>query len=438
MIRQSTIAGFIGALAVSAVAAGWTAPDFPRVGGIQIGSPFNYDNPAYAAQLARQNIMILGDYPGMAPDGMQMQQAVTNIKAHNPNALVFTYVNGNNVAENTQTPTSTTWAAYVGEINHMKWWLYSDTASSKQVPAGFGDQNDWQVNVTLYTPKDSNGDPAILWLARFFAANYTLAATDGLFTDNLGWRPYVNGQWKAGSGVVDLDATPTVQSWFRQGYASYVALLRSLMPGKFQIGNIGDWGTPGATLTEYQGMLNGGVLESYIGQSWSIETTAGWASTLAEYRQVMANVVAPKLIFFNQWGSSTDYQSMRYGLGTCLLDDGYYSFTNTTQGYYGVVWFDELSQPLGPSLNKPTAAWQKGVWRRDFANGIMLVNPKGNGAQTVTLESPYIKVKGTQDPLTNSGAIVTTVTLKDRDGLMLLRKSATVTPMQPTGVRVQH
>jgi hypothetical protein len=57
----------------------------------------------------------------------------------------------------------------------------------------------------------------------------------------------------------------------------------------------------------------------------------------------------------------------------------------------------------------------------------VLVNPKGNGVRTVTLETNYVKIKGTQAPTVNSGATVRTVTLKDRDGIILLRTGATAT-----------
>jgi hypothetical protein len=71
------------------------------------------------------------------------------------------------------------------------------------------------------------------------------------------------------------------------------------------------------------------------------------------------------------------------------------------------------------------------VWRRDFDNGIALVNPKGNGTQTVTLETAFVKLKGTQDPATNNGQTVTTVTLKDRDGIILMRKNPAKRPAAP-------
>ena len=419
--RVPMIVAGLAALWVCAAAPAWTPPEFPRVGGIQIGSPFNYNDPTYEANLARQSIMVLADYPTMAPGGMSMQQAVSNIKARNPNALVFTYVNANQLRAD-QASGTPSWGPYRSRIDTMKWWLYSDKELSQHVNAGFGTKGDNEINMTLFAPKDSNGNTAIDWMTRFFVSTYAkpAPAIDGFFMDNVFWRPYIDGDWNR-DGVVDSQADPTVQSWLRQGYARYFTLVKTLMPGKYQLGNIGDWGRPNSVLTEYQGLVNGGVLEGYIGKSWSVETWGGWANMLAEYRRVMANVIAPKLVIFNQWGSSTDYQGMRYGLGTCLMDDGYYSFTDSTAGYYGVVWFDELNQNLGAGRAAPTAAWQKGVWRRDFDNGIALVNPKGNGPQTVILESPYIKIKGSQDPVTNNGATVTSVTLQDRDGLILLR-----------------
>jgi Hypothetical glycosyl hydrolase family 15 len=438
MRRGTFVAAAIAALAASNAASAWNPPPFPRVGGIQIGSPFNYNDPTYEAQLARQSVSILADYPTLAPGGMSIQTAVSKIKAINPNALVFVYTNVNQLRADQALGTAS-WGTYRAQVNNNKWWLYSDKSLTQQVNSGFGDANNFAINHTLFTPKDSQGNTAIDWMTRFYVNTYAAPAPalDGFFLDNVFWRPYIDGDWNR-DGVVDSQTNPTVQSWFRQGYARYFSLLKTLMPGKYQLGNIGDWGAPQSTLTEYQGLTNGGVLEGYIGKSWSVETWGGWAATLAQYRKVMSAVAAPKLVLFNQWGSSTDYQGMRYGLGTCLLDDGYYSFTDTAKQYYGVVWFDELDHSLGNGQTKPTAAWQKGVWRRDFDNGIVLVNPKGNGAQTVTLETSYIKIKGTQDPGTNNGQTVTTVTLKDRDGIILLRAKPVVRPATPTGFTVEH
>ena len=436
LIKKGTLAAvLIAGIAASTTAAAWTAPGFPRVGGIQIGSPFSYNDPNYQAQIAKQSVTVINDYLTLAPGGVSMQTVATQIKAINPNALLFVYTNVNEMSPSA-TAGSPSWGAYRAALNQMKWWLYSDKNLTQQVNSSFGVP---AINTTLFTPKNSSGQLWMDWAANYYATNYgkPAPALDGLYMDNLFTRPYIDGDWNR-DGVVDSQTDPTVQTWFRQGYAHYFATLKSLMPGKYQMGNVGDWGTPANTLTEYQGMINGGIMEAYIGKSWSVETWAGWAATLAEYRKVMGALAAPKLGIFNVWGSKTDYQGMRYGLGTCLLDDGYFAFTDTTAGYYGVVWFDELDQQLGSGQTKPTAAWQKGVWRRDFDNGIVLVNPKGNGTQTVTLETSYIKIKGTQDPAINNGQTVTTVTLQDRDGIVLLRQNPVIRPGTPSGFSVEH
>jgi hypothetical protein len=59
---------------------------------------------------------------------------------------------------------------------------------------------------------------------------------------------------------------------------------------------------------------------------------------------------------------------------------------------------------------------------------VVLWNPKGNGVRTVNvggLVSPAGRtglkhIAGKQDPAVNNGRVVTSVTLQDRDGVILL------------------
>jgi uncharacterized membrane protein len=62
----------------------------------------------------------------------------------------------------------------------------------------------------------------------------------------------------------------------------------------------------------------------------------------------------------------------------------------------------------------------------------VLVNPKGNGTQTVTLETSYKHLSGTQAPSVNNGQTVTTVTLNDRDGVILQRITSQPVPDAPS------
>jgi Hypothetical glycosyl hydrolase family 15 len=254
--------------------------------------------------------------------------------------------------------------------------------------------------------------------------------------DNVFLQPRVAGDWYR-NGTVLQPSSSQAQAAIQAGYERWFSLAHQLMPGKYQLANVATWAQSGSVPSGYTNMTEGGLLEGMIGASWSIENWAGWRTMMNQYAAVMQSVNSPKLVIFNQYGSPTDYQSFRYGFASCLMNDGYYSFTNPASGYTGVVWFDEYDAKLGQATSSPpTSAWQNGVWRRDFANGIALVNPKGNGAKTVQLGGTFVKIKGSQDAAVNSGQTVTSVTLQDRDGIILLRQSPLEQPKAPTGVAV--
>jgi hypothetical protein len=89
-----------------------------------------------------------------------------------------------------------------------------------------------------------------------------------------------------------------------------------------------------------------------------------------------------------------------------------------------------LGQPLGPAVSAATGAgWPAGVpvqqgnlnlWRRDFQHGTVLLNGTAS-PQTVTLRPGYRRIAGTQDPATNNGTAVSTVTLPPHDALLLVK-----------------
>lgn len=430
----AVLAAVIG-LAAGASAFAFTPPPFPRIAGVQYGAPFDYNEPAYRAELAKQSITLLNFWPGMEPGGESMQSIVAAIKAINPNDLVFLYAESDY-----QTLTASSgdaWTPLVNKLNAMRWWLYSDSSLQDAVQSADNGADD-TINNTPNTPKDSSGEDSIDWITHWLVSEYTSAAPDidGLFMDNVFVRPNVAGDWYR-DGTVLQPSSASAAAALQSGYERYFSLVRQLMPGKYQLGNVATWGQNTAVPGGYVGMANGGLLEGIIGASWSIETWGGWQEMMNQYNSVMAAMAAPKLVIFSQYGSPTDYQSFRYGFASCLMNDGYYSFTNPSAGYSGVVWFDEYNANLGQAVSTPpTAAWQKGVWRRNFTNGIALVNPNGNGPQTVQLGGTFVRIKGTQDPAVNSGQTVTSVTLQNRDGLILLRQAPLEQPKAPTGLSI--
>ena len=61
----------------------------------------------------------------------------------------------------------------------------------------------------------------------------------------------------------------------------------------------------------------------------------------------------------------------------------------------GSVWFDDVHMQQGSSV----------VYRRDFQNGIVLVNPSRSSYVTVPLDHDYKKILGVVDPFTNDGSV---------------------------------
>jgi len=414
-----------------------TAQTFPRLGGYLIGGSTTPLTPAHVAPLG---VMALGAWEGWtSKGGLNPSQFAAAAKAINPNFRMFIY---------TLVESNNNFTLYSDEslIPTVPWWLYQSGTSGTIVTTNSGAAP--HMNITTYSAV-YNGQTYSVWRAQRDVKVFLnpFPAVDGLYVDNVYSVPRVNGDWTL-SGSSQSNSDPTTQHIYRLGYDAYFSAVRAAASSSQQmiIGNASDWYTNQfgyANVSDYNGVLNGGVRESIIpGQ----ENHLGWAGMMADYYTIASKLAAPGYFIFSVDGdSATDYQEARYALGSCLLGDGYFYF-DVNGSYNDFVTFDEFSANLGsalvPALVFPgAAAWQNGVYRRDFQNGIVLVNPKGNGAQTVTLETSYKHLSGSQAPSVNNGQTVTTVTLNDRDGVILLRTSTTqqqssAVPNPPTNVSV--
>ena len=408
----------------------YTSPPFPRLAVNWIGNQ-GYEKSAIQSQVAHGDIAIINTWPGWSSGTGGIEPAIKSIKAINPNILVFEYIKDMEV-DGTK-GTNPVYSALFDKLGAMNWYLYPTGGSGTPVPSTWAGST--TINNTIFTPRDSNGDNWLSWFAKWVAATYSTPSPsfDGFYCDGVFLKPRVNGDWQR-NGVDVSDNSSQAAQWQQQGYVSFIGNLRSAKPGQFELGNISDFVQPNAVLTQYQGMLDGGFMEGMIGYSWSVETWGGWQTMMNGYRNAMAALSGPQLGIFAQVGNPTDYQSFRYGFASALMGDAFYTF-NSSAAYGDFPWFDEYNyqHKFGAAVSsQPTTAWQHGVYRRDFENGIALVNPKGNGPQTVTLEANYTRITGTQASSINSGQTVRTLTLQDRDGIILLRNQPL--PAQPAAV----
>jgi hypothetical protein len=422
MVRYLKWVACVGLLVSGSVMA-FTKPPFPRMSVLAAGGAQNYEDPAIQQRYAKFSFSIWTIFPEWeGAHHYSYQQAVQNVKAINPNSLVFPYL----IMMSSYPPGKGALVALSAKLDAQRWWLYSSGTSGSPLADAFPGQ--WAVNTTLFPAPDSNGDRYVNWYAKWAISSYFnhAPAIDGFWTDGVGTKPVNDGDFNLDGSE---DNIYSAASWHRQGYRAYFNSLRAGMPGKYQLGNLADWGRPDTDITDYNGMLNGGLIEGMIGMNWSVETWGGWQAMMAWYRKTMTAVAEPKLVQFHLLGNVGDYQTMRYALTSCLMDDGYFTFdslaSRTESPDSSAPWFDEYNANLGYATSSPpTAEWQSGVYRRDFQNGIALVNPKGNGARQVFLETDYVKLSGSQAPGVNDGQTVRSVILQDRDGIILKRVGA--------------
>jgi len=404
---------------------------FPRLGGTKFGAPHAYGDPSAQAQLAKLDYVLI-DFFSNWGSVTKMRDAVKAIKAKNPNIVILDYV-----IQETIHNTYPGMKPFRDKLDAEHWWLYRNGGGGTKV----GTDIVSTTNFTKSAPKDANGDRWNTWFAKYVynAVWSKIPELDGTFTDNVFWKPRVNGDWNR-DGTTDSQKNTAIYPAHRTGMMAHLNQIRALMPGKLVTGNIGDWGRIEATVPEYKGQLDGGLLERFLGETWSHEGIdlngvyngwGSWSRMMGAYHKVMGLVKGPKLVIFGMKGKPTDYKTFRYGFASTLMDDAYFDFSDGTNGSIyetEVIWFDEFDLAgskntswLGKAIDPPqTTPWQNGVYRRRFQNGMVLVNPRGNGDRSVTIGSGYKRFKGKQDPAHNNGLAATSVQLVDRDGILLV------------------
>jgi len=440
-LSRTVVAAVLTMLACQAsFAGGVPKKTFPRLGGYHIGAtPYTgYDDPEYHKQIARLDYAIIGSKHTSTND------TAAAIRLLNPNIILAKYRSLMEVSETRQDisvqirnkvsaergPNATNahdWYARDFSGNHVSNW-----------------PGNWTINITKWVQPDANGDRYPEWAAK---QDHDLwlrhDAWDGLFEDTVYWQP--RGETADWSGGKERDAAK-ISSEFRLGHQAYWNELRRLEPNKFVFVNH-DWyrSQPASTvgplnLPEYDKKVHGGLLEIVMRSTDLDKPRTAWIHVMGWYRRSMSFFSDPNITMFIVAGEPDNWRFFRYAFATCLMNDGYFDYAPTGNEQYGTVeWFDEFDLAgttdtswLGLAIDPPPeSAWQSGVWRRDFEGGLALVNPKGNGPKTVTVETGFRRIAGKQDSQINNGQPASRIILQDGDGIILVRENFALAPPPP-------
>jgi len=376
---------------------------------------FRWDiTPAEAKDLAKWDVLIIDmDVQTYSPNSLKL------LKQYNPNIKLVAYLASQEIRGDSGTLNGTLRQKLFNRINYQ-WWL-KDGGGNK---VAWWPQNP-MLNVTSDCPVVNNQrwSDALPWFVKteIMSTGYW----DGVFYDNVwdnisfmsSYSIDLNGDGQA-EAVGDLNA-----KW-KSGMETLLSNTRNILGSDALV-----LGNGGEAFYKY---MNGTLYEHF--------PVKGWADMMKKYRFINDNGYNPALgilnVNVNNNGNQKDYKKMRFGLTSSLLDDGYYSFDNGDQSHRETWWYDEyeayLGQPAGEAFNIATSSSnfsdgplrqsfsEAGVWRRDFKNGLVLVNSSGK-EQYVDLGGEYEKLNGDQDPSVNDGSFISDLDLAPQDGVILLR-----------------
>jgi putative glycosyl hydrolase-like family 15 (GHL15) protein len=251
---------------------------------------------------------------------------------------------------------------------------------------------------------------------------------------------YYDNAWASPSwlqdGDVDLDRDGRADGaehgrrWIADTWNRSIVRLfartRRLDPGVVMMGNgsaagYEDWGNFSPTHHEY--------LDGALDEHWPT-LDAGWADAIRRQEGWMSRA-RPPAMFLEQADTDrdgdpeSDLRGFRYALASALLTESHFAYDRGDHGQQQ-WWYDEYDDLgrgrgyLGAEAGDRMALGD-GVWAREFAHGIAVVNPTDSEVLVRLPPGSWRFIAGKQDPQANPGGPAHDFTLAARDGRILLR-----------------
>jgi len=360
--------------------------DYPKLANYYLKWDINSEDEIKA--LARWDFVILAPQAEERNPGL-----VKKLRNYNPEIVILAYVPIQEIGTASATlEANNTWKKFYDTAQNNNWWLrdgagqivsYWPTNQMINVNTPWKDYLPGYIKDTFYSSQ----------------LNY-----DGVFFDNCFDNFSFIRKTKGIAADFDRDGLADddnkADNLWRTNVSYIINKTRALSPTKLVVVN--------ANSNYYNNLLNGRMMENFPQAN-----EGSWADNEKKYLNNNLGY-SPKYFIVNRTtynvGLATDYASMRFGLTSTLLGDGYFSFDTGDWSHTNTWWYDEYEVYLGNSLGiirnvlDNTTEIKTGVYRRDFQNGIVLVNSTAS-AQTIKLNGEYEAIKGTQDTLTNNGAV---------------------------------
>ncbi len=388
-------------------------PTFPRLANYYLKWELNEKE---ARELAKWDVLILDmETQENSPESLRL------IRRLNPDVVILAYITSQEIIDDVERTAGYTGARLRQKLRDSispEWWLKD--ASGNKIMNWPGT---YMLNLSDIAPKNSASQRFHEFLPDFVFQNIVSSGMfDGIFYDNTwGDVTWVNPNLDLNCDGQSESCTDADRAWAR-GFKKMLEKSRSLFGNDFII--VGN----GNVYFDYQGLLNGMMLESFP-SPW--ENGGKWSGSMETYFKLDEVNLKPALNIINvNKKNELDYKSMRFGLGSALLGNGFYSFDYDVTNHTQTWWYDEYSVNLGPATSLPYNLLkpndnkiQAGLWRRDFKQGSVILNSTDKSQLHIFKKEELEKIRGTQDKSINNGDRINHLNLASRDAVLLLKSA---------------
>jgi hypothetical protein len=364
---------------------------------------------------------IASHYVGTQKELLSWTQHVRQL---NPNFLMLHYqlALGNGPA---QFIDGNSWTNDFPAVSANESWFLHDTQGHRLEQTAW----DWFVmNITFANNRPQSGYPNY-WVTSALK-RLRDNQNDGVFADSYTPDALFGQEEPAYSWFNDVNSCLAFWIPNPNQFGAYCARALHSQPEKFYyLPNLG-------ALVTYWDKTNyavgdGGMIEGFaIPGSTSTYNTGDWQLQIGRALSLSAQ---GKIVICQSYIDSSNRDERWFVVGSHLLMKGHYSYLNMFQNN-SLEWYPEYNVPLGAYLAEPVAnlanywdaSWN--VYRRDFVNGFVLVNP-GTTAVTVNLGGAYHLVAATGGGAVGangvasgslSTSVVTSVTIPAHSARVLL------------------
>jgi hypothetical protein len=370
--------------------AGTATPARAQIGGAARSFPDSGSKIlVFSDQLPNANDLTSAQWNFIATHYVGSQKAVRSwtqyVRTLNPNYIMLHYqlALGNSTAPYVD---GNNWVNDFSFVTQHEAWFLHDNQKNRI------EQSYWQwyvMNIVF----NAKGFPK-----SYYPTYWTQAAikrlrdnlNDGVFADSYTVDVLVDQVTPAYFWFTDVNAC--LQYWIPNlnKYGAFCAAALHGQPEKFYyLPNLGGLITSWDQTNYAVG--DGGMNEGFaIPDSTSYYYIGDWQLQMSRMLQLTSQ---RKIMICQSYINASDYNQRWFVVGSQLLTKGHSSYLNMFQDTT-FSWFPEYDIPLGAYTEEPqpdlshywNAAW--GVYERDFANGIVLVNP-GTTAVSIQLPRAY-------------------------------------------------